>query len=271
MTASWRLRCVCKRGFPTAIKKVNFFEKIKSEGKSLQIITVGSKGYDQLKRIYGSQIIEKISFKDSKVANYLDAEELQNYTHVNGIYTANPDIVQDAKKITELSYAEANELANFGANILHAKTIIPLIEKNINLRILNTFNPKDTGTLITAKQSKNQVTSLSVLDQVALINLEGRGLLGKAGIDARIFKALSVFDISVSIISQGSSERGIGLVIDANKANQAVIALEKEFEFDIKSQDVSKISVQKEVAVISIIGLPLSSFNKPFNALIKLF
>lgn len=209
------------------------------------------------------------NYTASLLANYLDAEELQNYTHVNGIYTANPDIVQDAKKITELSYAEANELANFGANILHAKTIIPLIEKNINLRILNTFNPKDTGTLITAKQSKNQVTSLSVLDQVALINLEGRGLLGKAGIDARIFKALSVFDISVSIISQGSSERGIGLVIDANKANQAVIALEKEFEFDIKSQDVSKISVQKEVAVISIIGLPLSSFNKPFNALIR--
>src|SRR5690606_33203332 len=74
------------------------------------------------------------------IANYLDAEELQNYTHVNGIYTANPDLVEDAKKIRELSFSEANELANFGTTVLHAKTIIPLVETNINLRILNVFN-----------------------------------------------------------------------------------------------------------------------------------
>ena len=203
------------------------------------------------------------------LANYLDAEELQNYTHVSGIYTANPDLVEDAQKIRELSFGEANELANFGTTVLHAKTIIPLVEKNINLRILNTFNPEDEGTLITAKPSSKEVTSLSVLDNVALLNLEGRGLLGKIGVDARIFRALSDRNISVSIISQGSSERGIGLIIDADKATQAVIALEREFENDFYSQDVNKIHVVDDVSVISIIGIELSSFHKPFNALIK--
>lgn len=203
------------------------------------------------------------------IANYLDAEELQNYTHVNGIYTADPDFVADAVKIRELSFSEANELANFGTSVLHAKTIIPLVEKNINLRILNVFNPDDEGTLITAKPNTKEVTSLSILDDVALLNLEGRGLLGKIGVDARIFKALSSYNISVSIVSQGSSERGIGLIIDAKQATQAVIALEREFESDFYSQDVNKIGVNDDVAVISIVGIELSSFHKPFNALIK--
>lgn len=203
------------------------------------------------------------------LANYLDAEELQNYTHVNGIYTANPDLVEDAKKIRELSFSEANELANFGTTVLHAKTIIPLVEKNINLRILNTFNPDDEGTLITAKPNSKEVTSLSVLDNVSLLNLEGRGLLGKSGVDARIFGALASHNISVSIISQGSSERGIGLVVNSEQATQAVIALEREFENDFYSQDVNKIGVVDDVSVLSIIGIELSSFHKPFNALIK--
>ncbi|WP_027137675.1 bifunctional aspartate kinase/homoserine dehydrogenase I [Gaetbulibacter saemankumensis] len=204
------------------------------------------------------------------LANYLDAEELQNYTHVNGIYTANPDLVEDAKKIRELSFGEANELANFGTTVLHAKTIIPLVEKNINLRILNTFNANDEGTLITAKPNSKEVTSLSVLDNMALVNLEGRGLLGKSGVDARIFGALAKKDISVSIISQGSSERGIGFIVDASRATEAVIALEREFENDFYSQDVNKIGVvDDDVSVISIVGIELSSFHKPFNALIK--
>ncbi|TXE06823.1 bifunctional aspartate kinase/homoserine dehydrogenase I [Gelidibacter salicanalis] len=209
------------------------------------------------------------NYSASLLANYLDAEELQNYTHVNGIYTANPDLVPDAQKIRELSFSEANELANFGTTVLHAKTIIPLLEKNIKLRILNTFNSDDEGTLISAKANSKEVTSLSVLDNVALLNLEGRGLLGKVGVDARIFKALSQHNISVSIVSQGSSERGIGLVIDADKATQAVIALEREFENDFYSQDVNKIEVIDDVSVISIIGIELGSFHKPFNALIK--
>ncbi len=209
------------------------------------------------------------NYTASLLANFLNAEELQNYTHVNGIYTANPDLVSDAKKINELSFTEANELANFGTTILHAKTIIPLLEKNIPLRILNTFNPEDQGTLITANSSTKGIKALSVLEHTALINIEGRGLLGKVGVDARIFTALSLHNISVSIVSQGSSERGIGLIVDKEDATKAVIALEKEFETDLYVQDVNAISVIDDVSVISIVGQSLKSFHKPFNALIK--
>ncbi len=209
------------------------------------------------------------NYTASLLANYLDAEELQNYTHVDGIYTADPNLVPDAKKIDHLSFNEANELANFGATILHAKTIIPLLEKNIPLRILNTFNHENDGTLITSTSKPGGIRTLSVLEDVALVNLEGRGLLGKTGVDARIFRVMGDNDISVSIISQGSSERGIGLVVAADKATRAMIELEKEFENDFYSKDVNKISVNDDVSVISIIGQDLSTFYKPYTALIK--
>ncbi len=209
------------------------------------------------------------NYTASLLANFLNAAELQNYTHVDGIYTANPDFVKDARRIAHLSYSEANELANFGASILHAKTIIPLIEKNIPLRILNTFNGDAKGTLISAKTSEEGIKSLSVIEDVALINLEGRGLLGKVGVDARIFRAMSEHQISVSIISQGSSERGIGLVVKARMASKAKKALENEFQHDFHAQDINQISVITDVSVISIVGQDLSTFHKPFNALIK--
>ncbi|MCM4170442.1 bifunctional aspartate kinase/homoserine dehydrogenase I [Arenibacter sp. TNZ] len=209
------------------------------------------------------------NYSAALLANYLNAEELQNYTHVDGIFTANPDLVAEAKRISELSYSEANELANFGTNILHAKTIIPLIEKNIPLRILNTFNNDNEGTLISAKTSKEGIKSLSVIENMALINLEGRGLLGKVGVDARIFRTMGNNNISVSIISQGSSERGIGLVVDAKNANLAKTSLEEEFQTDFKLQDINNITVVDQVSVISIVGQDLSTFHKPFNALIK--
>ncbi|QWX84146.1 bifunctional aspartate kinase/homoserine dehydrogenase I [Cellulophaga sp. HaHaR_3_176] len=209
------------------------------------------------------------NYSAALIANFLDAAELQNYTHVDGIYTANPDYVADAKKIAELSYGEANELANFGATILHAKTIIPLIEKNIPLRILNTFNDDNEGTLISAKTNKEGIKSLSVIENVALVNFEGRGLLGKVGVDARVFKALSINNISVNIISQGSSERGLGFVVDADKAEKAKEVLIEEFSSDFETKDVNMITVTTDVSVISIVGQDLSSFHKPFNELIK--
>ena len=209
------------------------------------------------------------NYSAALIANFLDAAELQNYTHVDGIFTANPDYVADAKRIEELSYGEANELANFGATILHAKTIIPLIEKNIPLRILNTFNNDNEGTLISAKTNKEGIKSLSVIENVALVNFEGRGLLGKVGVDARVFKTLSANNISVNIISQGSSERGLGFVVNADKAQKAKEVLIDEFSTDFETKDVNMITVTTDVSVISIVGQDLSSFHKPFNELIK--
>ncbi|MFJ1377073.1 bifunctional aspartate kinase/homoserine dehydrogenase I [Capnocytophaga canimorsus] len=202
-------------------------------------------------------------------ANFLQAQELQNFTHVNGIYTANPDWVSEAQIIRHLSYQEANELANFGATILHAKTIIPLISKGIPLRILNTFNADDAGTLIHSQTAEKGIRSLSVLEGNALIILEGRGLLGQVGVDARIFRALAQRNISVSIISQGSSERGIGFLVANQDAEKAKKALEEEFESDFYTKDVSEVSVVKNVGVISIVGQDMATFHKPYNALIR--
>ncbi len=249
------------------ISKKNVIQFFKQNNETVNIITgfIGSNSKNDTTTLgrNGS------NYTASLIANYLDAEELQNYTHVDGIYTANPDLVADAKKIDYLTFNEANELANFGATILHAKTIIPLLEKNIPLRILNTFNHENKGTLIRSNASKEGIKTLSVLENVALVNLEGRGLLGKTGVDARIFRVMGDNNISVSIISQGSSERGIGLVVDADKATKAMIELEKEFENDFYSKDVNKISVTDNVSVISIIGQDLSTFHKPYTALIK--
>ena len=244
---------------------VNYFKE--HNGSTVNVITgfIGSNNNNDTTTLgrNGS------NYTASLIANYLNAEELQNFTHVDGIYTANPDLVEDAKKIEFLSFNEANELANFGATILHAKTIIPLLEKNIPLRILNTFNHENRGTLITSDSSKEGIKTLSVLENVSLLNLEGRGLLGKAGVDARIFKVMGDHNISVSIISQGSSERGIGLVVATDKATTAMVELEKEFENDFYSKDVNQITVTDNVSVISIIGQDLSTFHKPYTALIK--
>ncbi|QSB26902.1 bifunctional aspartate kinase/homoserine dehydrogenase I [Flavobacterium sp. CLA17] len=244
---------------------VNYFKQ--HNGETVNIVTgfIGSNNNNDTTTLgrNGS------NYTASLIANYLNAEELQNFTHVDGIYTANPDLVADAKKIEYLSFNEANELANFGATILHAKTIIPLLEKNIPLRILNTFNHENRGTLITSDATKEGIKTLSVLENVSLVNLEGRGLLGKAGVDARIFKVMGDHNISVSIISQGSSERGIGLVVATDKATLAMVELEKEFENDFYSKDVNQITVTDNVSVISIIGQDLSTFHKPYTALIK--
>ena len=209
------------------------------------------------------------NYSAALLANYLNASELQNYTHVDGIFTANPELVPEAKIIRHLSYEEANELANFGASILHAKTIIPLIEKGIPLRIKNTFNSDDAGTLIHKESEQEGIKSISVIKDNALIVMEGRGLLGKVGVDARIFRALAQKGISVSIISQGSSERGVGLVVASKDAKLAKAAIDEEFSHDFYTNDVSSVSIVDDVAVISIVGQPLSTFHHPYNALIR--
>lgn len=250
-----------------SISKKNVVDFFKSNSNKLAVVTgfIASNQKNETTTLgrNGS------NFTAALLANYLEAKELQNFTHVDGIYTANPDLVPDAKKIEQLSFNEANELANFGATILHAKTITPLIDKSIPLRILNTFNPEGEGTLITSEQTKAGIKSLSVLTNVSLVNFEGRGLLGKTGVDARIFKVMGENDISVSIISQGSSERGIGIVVNSDKASQALIGLEKEFENDFYTKDVNAITVDDNIAVVSIIGQDLSAFHKPYNALIR--
>ena len=247
------------------ISKENVIKHFSLNSNKLQVVSgfIASNAYDETTTLgrNGS------NYSAALIASFLDASELQNYTHVNGIYTANPDLVSNAQKIEELTYQEANELANFGANILHAKTIIPLVEKNIPLRLLNTFDKNSTGTLIKSHATTKGIRSVTVQNNVSLINLEGRGLLGRVGVDARIFSALSRENISVSIISQGSSERGIGFVVDSIDAINAKDILEQEFAIDLKTKDVNRIYIKDDLSIVSIIGQNLSNFHKSYNAL----
>lgn len=209
------------------------------------------------------------NYSAALLANFLQAEELQNYTHVNGIYTANPEWVPNAEKIEHLHYDEANELAHFGASILHAKTILPLLENQIPLRILNTLNPENPGTLISARPTAEGIKSISVQSDLALIQLEGRGLVGIVGIDARIFSALAQAGISIGVIAQGSSERGLGFTVQQKQAALAVDVLHREFQAELQSKDVEGIHVLSTVAILSIIGQDLSTFDQPYTALVK--
>lgn len=210
------------------------------------------------------------NYSASLLANFLNADLLENYTHVDGIFTGNPDEIHEAVKIEQLSYADAAELAQFGANILHAKTIEPLQQKDIALKILNTFgDDAQTGTLITANPEDKTVRALASLKNKALIHFEGKGLLGKVGVDGRIFKAFQNNNISVGMISQGSSERGIAMVVSEDQAEKAVKSLKQEFKEDIEKGDVDEIFAEKGLGVLAIIGLNLNQFDKPYRSLVR--
>ncbi|MGY6648783.1 bifunctional aspartate kinase/homoserine dehydrogenase I [Wenyingzhuangia sp. IMCC45574] len=211
------------------------------------------------------------NYSAALLAGYLNAEELENYTTlVEGIFTANPDWVAGAQEINHLSYQEANELANLPENVLDAKAIIPLVNQNISLRIKNTFDPQGEGTVINHQQNnKKGIKAISVQENVALLSLEGRGLFGKAGIDARIFTALGNQNISVGIISQASSERGISFTVDEKDAHKAKAALGEEFNLDFHTQDINNISIKRGVAVVSVLGNSLSSFKTSYTALVN--
>lgn len=209
------------------------------------------------------------NYTASLLANYLNADKVESYTHLNGIYTANPDQVADAKIIKKLSFQEAAELAEFGTSILHAKTVIPIIEKNIPLKILNTFNYKAEGTFISNENQEKGVKAITNQEDMCIISIIGKGFLGKKGIDARIFKTLSNQDISVGLVSQGSSERGVDFLIPKVKAEIAVEALKEEFEKEFFDKDVTSITAIKNITLITIIGQNLSEFTNAFYALIK--
>ncbi len=187
------------------------------------------------------------------VANFLNAEEVQNWTNIDGIYSANPNYVEHAGRIKQLSFKQAHELANFGASVLHPKTITPLLEKQIPIRILNSFNPNQKGTLISGKHEEG-IKAVSTIENVALLTIEGKGLAGEIGIDGRIFATLEKLGISVRLISQASSERGIGFVVDSENADEALNTLREEFSKDLKEGKISDLSLNPNIAIIAIVG-----------------
>lgn len=207
------------------------------------------------------------NYSASLIASFSIASEIQNWTDVNGLFSANPKIVSEAEPIPELSYSEANDLANFGAHILHSKTLQPLMKKEIPFRILNYLQPEAPGTLISGKKSRGSAKAITVVGDIALVVIEGNGLLGKIGIDERIFTTLSKRGINVRQISQASTEREIGFVIDEIDGELAVEELKKEFSGDIAAGDISSIDLNIEIAAVVIIGRYSHALERSVRAL----
>lgn len=207
------------------------------------------------------------NYSASLFAQFLQASEVQNWTDVDGVYSADPTKVKEAQKIKKMSYNEANELASFGMNLLHSKTIIPLKQTNIPLRILSTKFPDQEGTLIDKTGGHKGIKAVTSINDVALVSIEGNELKQNIGIDARIFTALSAKHINVKMISQASTENGIGFVISADDAFQAESILQQEFEKELKSNHISSININLDIGIIAIIGRHNFALEKAISTL----
>jgi len=194
------------------------------------------------------------NYTASLIANYIQAKEVQNWTDVAGIFSANPSVVPNAIKISNMTYKEANEMANFGMDLLHPKTIQPLKHGKIPLYIMSTRAPLEQGTCINQKGGPKGIKAVTSIENVSLIIIEGNELSQSIGIDARIFSCLKEEKISIKMISQASSERGIGFVVSSDKSIQTEIALNNEFRDELRLQQISSIRINNDIGIISIIG-----------------
>lgn len=191
------------------------------------------------------------------VAAAVDAEVLEIYTDVSGMYTANPKLVKQAKAIPHISYEEAMELSHFGgAKVLYPPTIQPVLSKGISIHIKNTFEPENAGTLIT--KSKNQkgrtVRGITHVGNTALLSLEGPGMVGIPGISKRFFEILSQHGISVVFITQASSEHSICVGISANDIEKAVEIVNEAFEVEIERGKIKPALAETDLAIIALVG-----------------
>ncbi len=186
----------------------------------------------------------------------LHASLCEIWTDVDGVYSADPRLVSDAKLVDEMSYEEAMELSYFGAKVLHPKTIAPIARYAIPTRIKNTFNPSAPGTLIHAEANHHEqpVRGITCLDHAALINLSGPGLKGVAGMAARVFGCLSKRAISVVLITQSSSEYSISLCVAEKDAPSALLAIDDEFHLERQAGWLHTPDVRYAQSVLCIVG-----------------
>jgi len=191
------------------------------------------------------------------IASNTNAEVLEIWTDVSGMYTAHPKIVAQAKPIEKLTYFEAMELSHFGAKVIYPPTLQPIVEKNIPIRIKNTFAPQDKGTLIDhlpAPENGEIVKGISHIDHVALINLEGSGMIGIAGFSKRFFEALSDENINVIMITQASSEYSICIGVNEAEAERAKKAIDEKFAFEISIHKVAPAKIERHMVNIAVVG-----------------
>jgi aspartokinase/homoserine dehydrogenase 1 len=183
------------------------------------------------------------------------ATELHVWSDVDGILSADPRVVPEAVEIPQLSYSEACELAYFGAKVLHPQTMAPAIERGIAIIARNTFDPSHPGTRIAASvEPEPFVKGVSTVKGLAILNLEGAGMIGVPGTAQRLFSALEQARVSVVMISQGSSEHSICVVIRANDADVAERAVRRAFAHELRNGQVSDVRVERGIAALAAVG-----------------
>ncbi len=211
-------------------------------------------------------------FSASIFGALLQAAEIYIWTDVDGVLSADPRRVPDATVIDSLSYSEAMELAYFGAKVLHPQTMAPAVGGGIPIWIRNTFAPQKRGTLICAHpESRLPVKGITSIEQVALVNLEGAGMIGVPGTAHRLFGALREEGISVILISQGSSEHSICCAIPQREGERAAMVIRRAFERELLEGHIQNVEIDPDLAILAIVGDGMAGTPgvaaKVFNAL----
>lgn len=190
------------------------------------------------------------------IASALNAEEIEIWTDVNGMMTADPRMVKKAFSLPELSYTEAMELSFFGAKVIYPPTMIPAFLKKIPIVIRNTFEPEFPGTVIrqNCENSNLAIKGISSINDISIINIEGSGMVGKAGFSGRLFSLLAREQINIILITQSSSEHSITFAIhpaDAEKAHQLIV---QEFELELLAKKMEAPVFEQNLSVLAIVG-----------------
>jgi aspartokinase/homoserine dehydrogenase 1 len=211
-------------------------------------------------------------FSGSIFGALLDAAEIIIWTDVDGVLSADPRVVPHAQVIDQLSYNEAMELAYFGAKVIHPQTMEPAVARDIPIYIRNTFAPEKRGTLICAKPvSALKVKGITTIDPVALVNLEGAGMIGVPGTAHRLFGALRDAGISVILISQGSSEHSICFAIPEAQAHRAEDAVRRAFDAELRDGQIQRVEVKSNMGILAVVGDGMAGAHgvaaKVFNSL----
>jgi aspartate kinase len=195
-------------------------------------------------------------YSASIIGACIKAEEIQIWTDVNGVMTADPRIVPNARVLDRVSYKEAAEMSYFGAKVLHPKTIMPAVDENIPIRIKNTFAPEMPGTIISSETPTHQygVKTVASITSLMLVSVEGRGMIGVPGVAGRVFTTTARNRISVLMFSQGSSEQHISIVVSKQDGENTVKALRREFESEIERRRIDRVAAISDISIIALVG-----------------
>jgi aspartokinase/homoserine dehydrogenase 1 len=185
----------------------------------------------------------------------LEADEVVIWTDVDGVLSADPRRVPEARVVATLSYDEAMELAYFGARVLHPRAIQPTVAAGVPVRIANSFAPGAAGTRIGVRGGAGHtVKGITTVEEMALVNLEGSGMIGVPGTAHRLFGALRDAGISVALISQGSSEHSICFAVAAQEAETAVQVVRRAFDMELREGQIHAVEISRDVAILAVVG-----------------